>query len=356
MTLALALLLAAGPGQSFAQLSEQAAAARQANRAAEAARLYRRAVAARPEWAEGWWYLGALSYEQDKYADAVPAFTRFVKLKPDSAAGWSLLGLSEYGLRQHEAALAHLRRANALGLELTDPLSRTARYHRAVLETHFGRFEAALDDLKNFSFPAVETPAIIEAIGVAALHLPLLPGELPEERRSIAVRTGRAVYDSWAARSADAEREFRELILSYPEDANLRYLFGSFLLQSDTEAALKELRRCLELDPKYVPALLQIAFEYLTRHEAEQGVGYAEQAVKLAPDSYVARNALGRLLVERGDLKRGTAELEAAVKLAPDSPECHFALASAYTKAERKQEAAREQAEFLRLQRLAEKK
>jgi hypothetical protein len=40
------------------------------------------------------------------------------------------------------------------------------------------------------------------------------------------------------------------------------------------------------------------------------------------------------------------------VKLAPDSPEMHFALARAYTRAGRKQEAARARENFQRLDKL----
>jgi Flp pilus assembly protein TadD len=44
-------------------------------------------------------------------------------------------------------------------------------------------------------------------------------------------------------------------------------------------------------------------------------------------------------------------ELETAAKLAPESPEMHFALALAYQKAGRKEEAARSRATFVELDR-----
>ncbi len=46
------------------------------------------------------------------------------------------------------------------------------------------------------------------------------------------------------------------------------------------------------------------------------------------------------------------AELEVAVKLAPAIPEARFSLASAYSRLGRKQDAARELAEFKRLEQL----
>jgi predicted Zn-dependent protease len=76
----------------------------------------------------------------------------------------------------------------------------------------------------------------------------------------------------------------------------------------------------------------------------------AEKAVQLAPKLYAARNVLGRVLLEVGQVDRSIVELEEGVKLAPSSPEMHFALARAYTRASRKQDAARERETFKKLQ------
>jgi predicted Zn-dependent protease len=50
-----------------------------------------------------------------------------------------------------------------------------------------------------------------------------------------------------------------------------------------------------------------------------------------------------------GETNRAIEELEGAAKLAPDSPETIYALARAYTRAGRKQDADRARAEFDRL-------
>jgi tetratricopeptide (TPR) repeat protein len=348
------ILAAAAAPQSasaanFDQIARDAAEARAANRSADAIRLYRHGVEVRPNWAEGWWFIASLLYEDDHYADAAPVFTRYLKLEPKSAPGWTMLGLCEYQLGDYETSLKHLTLGKSLGLPESNQMAQVARYHRGALYTHFGQFYAALDELKLFSFPPVESPKVIEAIGVAALRRPLLPQQVTAEDREFITKTGRAVFDSWAARPAEAEREFKELLSSHADNAHIHYLYGSYLLQSHSDAALGELTKCLELDPKYVPAMLQLAFEYLSRGEPAKGIPPAEDAVRLAPDSFVAHNALGRLLLENGDSARAITELQAAVKLAPEVPECHFALASAYMKAGRRQDGARENAEFLRL-------
>jgi len=72
--------------------------------------------------------------------------------------------------------------------------------------------------------------------------------------------------------------------------------------------------------------------------------------VKAGPEEYSAHVVLGRALLAVDDPARAATELELAVKLAPASPEARFSLGMAYSRLGRKADAAREQAEFKRLQ------
>ncbi len=96
--------------------------------------------------------------------------------------------------------------------------------------------------------------------------------------------------------------------------------------------------------------MVQMAFEYLKRDQQNDALPLAEKAVQLAPKLYAARNVLGRVLLDLGQIDRAIKELEEGVKLAPTSPEMHYALARAYTRGGRKQEAAREREIFKKLQ------
>lgn len=65
---------------------------------------------------------------------------------------------------------------------------------------------------------------------------------------------------------------------------------------------------------------------------------------------YPARNVLGRVLLELGQIDRAVKELEEGVRLAPSIPEMHFALARAYSRAGRRQDADREREIFKAIQ------
>ena len=345
----------AAASQRFAQVSRQAAEAREHERLEEAVRLYREGVRLRPKWKEGWWYLGTMFYDQDRYEEARAALRRFTVLDPKVAAAWAFLGLCEFEGKAYDEALAHLQRAAGLGLDASSQLNTVAQYHAALLLTRSGKFEAALEILMRLSEHAVDTPSVVEAAGMAGLRKPLLPVELPPTERELVLQVGRAVMDTGARRAAEAQKEFESLVAAYPKTANIHYLFGSFLMISDPDAGLQELKKELEISPRSVPALLQIAFEYLRRGDAAAALPYARQAAGLEPESFVAHNALGRALVDSGDLENGIKELELARQQAPGSPQTRIALASAYARMGRNEDAARERAEFLKLKQLSKK-
>src|SRR5579871_1319620 len=95
LALSVCAFLAAGSAADFAELARQAGAAREADRVQQAIDLYQQALQVKPDWPEGWFYLGTLFYDSDRYADAQPAFAHYVQLE-DRPAGWAFLGLCEF--------------------------------------------------------------------------------------------------------------------------------------------------------------------------------------------------------------------------------------------------------------------
>src|SRR4029077_13804914 len=86
---------------SFATLSRQADAARDAKQLQKALTLYQRALKLKPNWDEGLWNLGSIAYDLDRYSECAPAFRRLATLKPDSAPAWTMSGLCEYKLARY---------------------------------------------------------------------------------------------------------------------------------------------------------------------------------------------------------------------------------------------------------------
>src|SRR5579875_675141 len=118
MLLVTALLiagLAAQNTENFEDLSARAAAAREANDIPQAVQLYRQAVGVRPRWEEGWWFLGSMLYDSDRYAEGRDALAHVVELDPRAAAAWALLGLCEFETGDYAPSLEHIRRSLGAG-------------------------------------------------------------------------------------------------------------------------------------------------------------------------------------------------------------------------------------------------
>src|SRR5271156_4275078 len=111
---------------NFQALADAASAPREAGRADDAITGYRRAVALRPDWAEGWWYLGTMQYDQDHYTDAIPALRKIVELSPGLGAAWGFLGLSEFETKDYTDSLAHLEKARTIGIADDEELARVS--------------------------------------------------------------------------------------------------------------------------------------------------------------------------------------------------------------------------------------
>lgn len=348
--LALLVCLAQPLPEGFETLSARAAAARAAGRTEDAVGAYRGALALRPDWDEGWWYLGALLYESRRCAEANAAFERFLALKPDAGPGWVMRGVCAFELRDFASAIDWLGKGTDLGLGGNAELQRVARSRLAFALVTTGQFELAIPSLTVLARMAPDTPGLVEATGLALLRLPLLPSEVPADRRDLVERLGRAGRDHLARRGAEAARGYADVVAAYPDEPWVRYAHGVFLLRSGDESGLDELRRAVRLKPDNVTAHLEIAFELLTRRDYAGARESATKAVELAPALFAGHNALGRALVELGELEAGIRELEEAARLAPESYETHFALARAYARAGRDADAARERALFAELE------
>jgi tetratricopeptide (TPR) repeat protein len=341
------------PAQSnpaFDQAAKLGDEARLAGRLDEAVEHYAKALRLRPNWADGWWYVGAIFYEKDRYPEAREAFGNLVTLDPKRGTAWGMLGLCEFRTREYDRAIVSLQRGRAFGLNDNKELESVVRYHTALLYIRFELFEIAYDILSEFMRVGNESPKVIEAFGLTMLRMPFLPNEIPPDKREQVLLAGRAGFNMAARRLTEGRAAFETLLARYPDAPNTHYAFGVFLMNQDADAALKEFRRELEISPSHYPAMVQMAFEYLKRNEYDTALPLAEKAVELAPKMFAARNVLGRVLLELAQVERAVKELEEGVRLAPESPEMHFALARAYTRAGRKADAARERETFKRLQ------
>ena len=338
------------PSPRFATLSKQAAEARDADRLDEAVALYARALALRPKWVEGWWSLGTLEYDQDHYAKAALDFEKVIALDSVNGTAHAMLGLCQFELGKDELALKNLLAAEQLGVVKDEQLRKVALYHLGVLQLRARKFVDAKETLDQLAKDGIRTKELITAQGLAALRVS--PQEAPPEGTAgagVIERAGEAEALLAKKDFEQAKRRYAQLASEFPDYPNLHFAFGRLLMETnETDEAIEEFQRELKRDPRNVNSLLEIAaVRYLV--DSQDGLRYAEEAVRLAPGQPFAHYLLGLLLLDTGNAAGAIPELKIAQKAFPKEATVYFSLGNAYARAGRKAEAARARATFTRL-------
>jgi tetratricopeptide (TPR) repeat protein len=351
-------LYAQGPAErnSFATLTAKAAAARDADRLDEAASLYKKALQLRPNWAEGWWSLGTIAYDQNSYAEAVRAFRKAAEFAPKNGNAYVMLGLSEFELGRDLLALEHIEKGASLGLSENPDLRRVALYHEGVVLQRLGRFQSAQETLEDLCIQGVQSDELANTLGMVLLRSRGKNSPSPgSEDAEIVASIGRAGCLARQKKFEESRTQMADLVGGHPEYANIHYAFGVLLLEAgDLQAAIAQFKEEIKRDPGDVVARLQIAAA-MYRMDSAGGIPYARQAVKLAPQEPFAHLLLGMLLLDTDDYLEAIPELEIARKSFPRESRIYFALGTAYSRAGRSKEAAQARATFTQLTAEAEK-
>jgi len=333
-------------------LSRAAAEAKAAGEFEKALELYRLALAQNPAWSEGWESLGILLADRKEYVRARAAFENLVKLQPKSGDAWTLLGLCEFRMGQYDLAVGHLEKARTF--EIVDKtLLRLLYYYSAAVMILHGDFDTAQIRLLLLAREGVASDELMEAYGLAALRVASLPGQEPPGLRTVVLEVGRLVANTRHLSVTEATAGFERLIAKYPSQPGLRYAYGEYLASHALYAeACEAFKQEVNNSPQDAMARLQIAtIQSQQRNRPTEALPLAEEAVKLAPQLFASHFVLGRILLKLGETDRAVKELETATRQAPRSVMVHTTLLNAYNKANRKDDAAREQETLKRLQR-----
>ena len=336
----------------FETVASQAEAARVQDRVADAIRLYREGTGLRPSWVDGWWYLGSLLYDQDRFAEATAAFQHLLASTSHRGPAYAFLGLCQYETGKYDDASAQFRSWAGAGWAGTPELRDVAVFHFALLLTREGRFVESLYLLATVAPRLGDSPELAEAMGLASLRMRHLPLDYPPEMRERVWLAGKAaLYAAQSPRDFARADEFAARLEGrYPGEPEVHYLRGTiYTFQGKTVEAEREYREELKISPNQVPSLVALTEIDLEKADLAEAGLMAQRAVDADSRNAEAHHLQGRVFIAKGDLDASLRELEIAKQLAPDNPGVRAHLAMVYSKLGRTQEAKAESAAFLTL-------
>jgi tetratricopeptide (TPR) repeat protein len=338
------------PSGSFEDLAGRAQAALDSN-PAEAVTLFRKALAMRPSWPEGWFYMASDLYGLQRYSEAREAFRKGLALEPRDGQGYGFLGLCDYELGDFDQALADIGKGEALGLGRSLQFETAVRDRAALILIRAQAFDEALAQLGLLAKRGVDSPEVMEAVGLSELTMARRPDSLSARERAVVDLAGKAAWDNMERRPNEARAEFGELMEKYADDPGVHYAYGTYQMEIDQHVALDEFEKELKANPAHWPSMLVIAFLKIRDGDPEAAVQLGQKALRLQParNRWVSHAAIGHAYLTMGEPEKAIPELEASVKQQPANTSVHFYLEKAYRLAGRKDDAQREKDEFIRL-------
>jgi len=317
----------------FQRIAQQAAAAREGGMSEDAIRYYRRAVEIRPDWDEGWWYLGSLYYDTDHYAQAIPAFKKLLELNPKLGLAWDLLGLSEFEIKDYSSSLVHLERGQELGLEDNPEAVKVAKYHIALLLNLNGEFAKAAEALKSGFEPEHLPDQIKVALGMSLLRIPLLPNQVDPSKDAL-IHAASETAAFVAQNNLDqALKSFQQMLKDYPDTPYLNYEYASALASASRyDEAETQLRAEMRIMPRSALTHIRMASLALQRNHPREALQSAEQAIGLAPKSRVAHEMKRQALLASGKSEEAAKEAKILGDLPSEAGEIDVDVARAYAR------------------------
>src|SRR5581483_5208717 len=113
--------------------------------------------------------------------------------------------------REYDRALSHMQQGLALGLGGRKDMANSVSYFVAVLLTRFERYDDSLNLMFRMIASGHDQLPLTEAIGLAALRMPLLPAEIPQDRRELVRLAGEGAFTSQTPQYKEADEIFKKM-------------------------------------------------------------------------------------------------------------------------------------------------
>jgi tetratricopeptide (TPR) repeat protein len=291
-TAVLAVVSAAAQSEQFVQAFREGGEALRGGRMEQAVSAFERCTVLDPGFAEAWFNLGLVRFQQHQIGDAIPLFEKSLKLKPGQRGANLFLGIAQYRAMDYPKATEALTRE--LGI---DAASADALMWLGVVKTAIGKPSEAVTYLQKASQLRPKDVDILYHLGRA--HM-LLSKEIYErmfevDQHSWRVHQVLAHSFAEADRLDDAVKECQEAIRLKPDEPGLhQQLADIYWIQNNLPAAEGEFQTELQIDSHNTGAMYSLAVISIERSKVAVAVDLLTEVLRRAPHTIEALYQLGR--------------------------------------------------------------
>lgn len=280
-----------------------------------------------------WLEIGITDFNRKHYAPAEDAFRKAVAADPDFAEGWEKLGMTlARTLRDGELAPV-LDRAIKLGPSLFE-----ARLERAELRGRRGDLQGAIADARKLTALAPNEPRAWRTLARHSVTAQDLRGAVDAFGRIDALgkadASDLAIMGDLLDKLGDRSGALAALTRAEQLDPQHPYMLNNLAAfhgrHGDLDEAQRYLERTLANDPRNSIALSSMGYIQLLRGQPAIAAATLEQAVLYDPTLANGWINLGHAHLRNRDVGRAIPALEKALAIAPQALDAHLYLAQAY--------------------------
>ncbi len=307
-------------------LATAASRAQSAQRYADAADLYRQALALEPHWPEAHVNLGTALQSLQRFDEALEAFDRALRERPEFAEAENNRGNTLKSLGRLDEALGAFQRA----LEL-QPQFATAEFNRANTLQSLGQLEAAAEAFRHALKLRPNYAKCANNLGNVLKSLGRFDEALAVYRQALMIEPRYANAEYNLATTLQAVGKLNESIEAYhralaidPQHAETTRNLGTALhaLGRSTEA-IENYRRVLTTDSQNPQAENNLGAALADLGRMSEAAAAYQRALQLKPDFVETHSNLGNVLKDTGRLDEAIACYHRALRLDPQFVAAH---------------------------------
>ena len=267
--------------------------ARKYNEAEEHARFV---VEHDPTNIEGYMLLGNVLLGEKKPQEAIDMYTKAAAIKPNDPGVYLNRGVAYASLKQDAVAEEDLHKAITV-----DP---------KAMQAYFA--------LANFYLNKGDAKKAEEVLRSAIQNAP------PNDPSPYLRLAGLMLHQG---RKAEGEQVVAQLREKQSSSAPVAAAIGDYYLATrDSQDAIKEYQRGLNLDPKNQELQLRLLETMISSGKMDDATALTDRLLKENPGDIMARITHARLLAIKGNSAEAITTLREVIKDAPENPQAHFIL------------------------------